>query len=95
MMSRENAETLALRALSWLVGNEDLLGVFMGASGVSREDLSAGASDPVFLTGVLEFICMDDDWIGQFAEDAGCAMTAPYEAKQVLAGPDVDQDIML
>jgi hypothetical protein len=37
-MSPENAETIAIRALGWLAGNEDLLGTFMGASGTSADD---------------------------------------------------------
>lgn len=38
-MRRENAETLALEALAWLVGNDELLPVFLGATGSSESDL--------------------------------------------------------
>ena len=39
--SAEAAETLSLRALAWLVGQEDLLPVFLGATGASEADLRA------------------------------------------------------
>ena len=61
--TRETAETTALRALAWLAGNDELLAVFQGASGVSEQDLRAGTGDPVFLGSVLDFILMDDAWV--------------------------------
>jgi hypothetical protein len=61
--SQESADVAALRVLGWLAANEDLLPVFLGASGAGRDDLRAGASDPVFLGQVLDFILMDDAWV--------------------------------
>ena len=40
----EFAETLALHALAWLVGNHELLSVFLGATGTSAEELRARAA---------------------------------------------------
>ena len=37
--TRENAETLAAQAVAWLLQDDELSGVFMGASGVSADDL--------------------------------------------------------
>ena len=38
-LAQETAEILALEALSWLVGNDDLLPVFLGSTGVSEADI--------------------------------------------------------
>ncbi|WVX48415.1 hypothetical protein ROLI_014950 [Roseobacter fucihabitans] len=86
MTTRESAEVLALQVLGWLAGNEDLLPVFLGASGASENDVRMGARDPVFLGSVLDFILMDDAWVMQACD----ALHVPYEAlsraRQALPG---------
>lgn len=63
MMKQEIAETGALRVLAWLAGEEDLLPVFLGATGTSMADLRARAGDPDFLASLLDFVLMDDVWV--------------------------------
>ena len=53
-MTPELAETLAVQALSWLIGEDDLRDVFLGASGASEKDLRNGVLNPVFLGSLLE-----------------------------------------
>ncbi|MFC2969845.1 DUF3572 domain-containing protein [Acidimangrovimonas pyrenivorans] len=86
MSSQDAAETLALRALAWLAGNEELLPVFLGASGASLEELKARAGDPVFLGAVLDFLLMDDRWVVAFCEAEGLDFEAPMRARQALPG---------
>ena len=62
-MQQEIAETGALQVLGWLAGKEDLLPVFLSASGASAEDLRTRASEPAFLASVLDFVLMDDEWV--------------------------------
>lgn len=61
--TQEIAELQALQVLGWLASNDELFQVFQGASGVSAEDLKNGASDPVFLGSVLDFLLQDDAWV--------------------------------
>ena len=83
---QESAETLALQCLAWLAGNEELLPVFMGASGVSQEDLRKGAEDPVFLGSVLDFVMMDDAWVVEFCADHGLPNESLMRARMALPG---------
>ena len=85
-MTPERAETLALQALGWLAANDDLLPVFMGASGASQADLRDRAADPDFLGAVLDFLTMDDAWVIAFCDAAGCAYTDPQSARLALPG---------
>lgn len=80
------AETLAIEVLGWLAGREDLLGVFMGTTGASAQDLRERAQDPGFLGSVLDFLMMDDGWIMAFCEDRGHPYEAPMQARQTLPG---------
>ncbi|MBY5987930.1 MULTISPECIES: DUF3572 domain-containing protein [Roseovarius] len=83
---REAAETIALKALTWIAGHENLLDVFMGATGAGRDDLLAGAQDPDFLASLLDFLLMDDAWIMEFSEAANVPPAAVVEARAALPG---------
>ena len=81
-----DAEILALKCLSWLVGNEELLPFFLGSTGASEGDLRDRAGDPVFLGAVLDFVLMDDNWIMAFCEAEGLKGDFVMRARQVLPG---------
>jgi uncharacterized protein DUF3572 len=85
-MSQETAEVIGLNALAWLAGNEDLLQVFLGATGASEADLRSQAGDPTFLGAVLDFVMMDDAWVTAFCDGAGLAYDQPMSARMALPG---------
>jgi Protein of unknown function (DUF3572) len=85
-VQRELAETIGLRALAWLAGNQELLEVFQGATGVSADDMKTRAQEPDFLGSVLEFVMMDDAWVVEFCDATGLGYDAPMRARQVLPG---------
>lgn len=82
-MTPEAAEAAALRVLGWIAGNDEILPVFLGSSGVGLADIKARAGDPDFLASVMDFILMDDAWVLGAAED--CRMR-PEEFVQIRAG---------
>jgi Protein of unknown function (DUF3572) len=84
--SPEAAETLGLQALGWLVGNEDLLPVFLGATGASEDDLREQAQNPEFLGSILDFLMMDDAWIIAFCDTYSIAYDRPMHARAALPG---------
>ncbi|RVV98807.1 DUF3572 family protein [Mesobaculum littorinae] len=86
-MTEDQAETIAAQALGWLASDPDLMGVFLGASGMSIDDLRGGAGSPEILGAVLDFVCMDDDWVVRFCDDTGRRYEDPARARAVLAGP--------
>ncbi|MEM9426826.1 MAG: DUF3572 domain-containing protein [Pseudomonadota bacterium] len=85
-LARESAELLAIEALSWLVGNEGLLPVFLGSTGAGADDLRQRAKDPEFLASVLDFLLMDDAWIQEFCASSGYAHDFPVRARAALPG---------
>ena len=85
-MSPDEAEVLALKALTWLAGNEDLLAVFLNASGASAADLHAEASNPAFLCGILDFLTMDDAWVMAFTQSEGVDPHSLLAARSALPG---------
>jgi len=85
-MRQEQAEVIAIQALGWLAANDDLMPVFLSATGSSAEDLHAQAGDPAFLISVLDFLAMDDAWIIGFCKAQGLAYEIPMQARQSLPG---------
>jgi len=88
-ISRARAEVLALQALGWLAGHENLLPVFLGASGLGAEDLRSRAEDPDVLAAVLDFLLMDDAWVVAFCTDAGEPFETLQAARAALPGGEV------
>lgn len=87
-MQQKNAETLALKALAWLAGNEELLPVFLNSTGASSEDLRKNVEDAAFLGAVLDFLLMDDAWVLDFANSACVPPEDINKARMYLPGAD-------
>ena len=62
-MDKEIAETRALKVLTWLLSEDDLIQVFMGATGASQNDLRSNTLSHEFLISILDFVLMDDRWV--------------------------------
>ncbi len=85
-MKREVAETVAAKALAWIAGQDDLLGVFLGATGASADDARSRAGDPEFLASVLDFLLMDDAWVVGFCDATETPYDTPMKARAFLPG---------
>lgn len=86
MESSPFAETVGAQALAWLAGQDDLLGVFLGASGLSSGDLRTRMADPEMLGAVLDFVMMDDSWVVAFCDAHHHAYDVPARARTALPG---------
>lgn len=85
-MTSGQAEILALQALGWLASSDDLLGVFLNASGMSEQDLKTRAAEPEVLAAVLDFVLMDDAWVMGVCGDAGLKPDSLLQARAALPG---------
>lgn len=54
--NRREAETLALRALTYIVGNPDLRGRLLDVTGLDSHTLRSKAGDPALLAATLAFL---------------------------------------
>ena len=83
---QELAEVVALQALGWLAGNDDLFPAFLLASGAAPETLASRAADPAFLIAVLDFLMTEDAWLIAFCDQAALPYEAVDRARQMLPG---------
>ncbi len=86
MVNRNEAETIALQALGYLVADETLRGRFMSVSGVAREEFEANAEDPAFLAGVLDFFLAHESDLLALCDAAELSPELPAAARRCLAG---------
>lgn len=85
-MKQETAEAFALKIIAWLVGNDELLPVFLNATGLGEDDLRIRISEPDFLASVLDFLTMNDDWVIEFCDLHQVPYETPMRARQALPG---------
>ncbi|MGB7317812.1 MAG: DUF3572 domain-containing protein [Planktotalea sp.] len=85
-LSREAAEVFSIHVLGWLAGQEEILPLFLGASGASESDMRTRMADPVFLLSVLEFLMMDDAWVIACCDDLRVPYERVGEARQAMPG---------
>lgn len=78
-MTQDMAETRAIGILGWLLGRDELLPVFLGATGATEADLRARAGEPVFLASVVDFLMLDDAWV------LDCAAAMGWPAEDIMA----------
>ena len=85
-MDKEQAETIALQALSFLAKDEELLGNFLANSGLSPAELKKRFRDPDFLGGVLDAILGDDTILLAFCNAASLSPDTLTKARKALPG---------
>lgn len=85
-MTRDHAETIALRALAWMAGREGVLDGLLAASGATADDLRARAGDPAFLVAVLDHLMGADSLVTGFCDHEGVPYDTPARAREALPG---------
>lgn len=85
-LSRDGAEQIALKGMVWLAGNDDLLPVFMGSTGVDESAFRYGVGNAEFQASVLDFILMDDAWVIAFCDSAAIPYDRLMQARAALPG---------
>ena len=88
-MTPENAQIAALEALGVIAGDDELLPVFLGASGARIDDIRDRAADPEFLASLIDFVCMDDAWVLRVSEACGWPPARIVEIRAGLPGGDL------
>lgn len=85
-ISRDGAEQIAVKAIVWLAGNDELLPVFMGSTGADQSSFREGVGTPEFQASVLDFIMLDDAWVIAFCDNEGIPYDRLMQARAALPG---------
>lgn len=87
-MSPEHAQVIALQALAWLAGNEELCPIFLGSTGCSIDDIREQATDLAFQSSILEFLTMDDAWVIAFCDAHDLKYDTLLRARYAMPGSE-------
>ena len=90
---REVAEIVAVQALGFIAGDPERLGLFLAETGIGPETLRSAASDPKFLSSVLDFVMRDDATVEAFAKVSELHPTNIVAAREVLGDPKWERDV--
>lgn len=82
----EDAQAVALKALTHLAGDEALLSRFVALTGCGLDDIKARLADNGFLAAVLDFLLADEPSLLTFVEAEGLAPETPMLARLRLVG---------
>ena len=88
-MQQEEAEILALKALSYLAGIDEMMDRFAALSGMGPNDIMERAQDPEMLAGVLDFFLFDEALLTEFCEAHEINPEHPGQARMALPGGDL------
>lgn len=80
-MPREEAERIAIEALSFIAADAELLPRFLAITGISVSDVRRAAREPGFLAGVLDFVLAHEPTLDGFCAASG------VEPARVAAAP--------
>ena len=70
---REQAETLAIGALTYLASQPEALGRFLSLAGIGPASLRTAAAEPGFLAGLLDYFLANETLLVDYARGAGIA----------------------
>lgn len=85
-LSNPEAEVIALKALTFLLSSGERASRFLKLTGLSPDDLRAGAGDRDFLAGVIDHLLADESMLIMFSQDNDIDPTLPAIAADLLRG---------
>lgn len=88
-MQQDEAEILALKALTYLAGLDEMMDRFAALSGMGPGDIMERAQDPEMLAGVLDFYLFDEALLTEFCEAHEINPEEPAKARMALPGGDL------
>jgi len=78
------AETLGLKALTWLVARPEALERFLSASGLGAADLRARASEPDLLAALIDYLLSNETLAMEFCKTEGVESRDLHLAQRAL-----------
>jgi uncharacterized protein DUF3572 len=85
-MQMEQAETIALQAVTFISTDENLLNALMAQSGMGVDDLRANIAQPAFLAGILDFLLSDEPTLLNFCAEQEIQPELIVSARRALPG---------
>jgi hypothetical protein len=89
-MKTTDAQTIALKILTFLVSDAPRAETFMTITGLSPSDLRSGASSNTFLAGVVDYLLANEKLLVAFADEENIKPDSIIAVRRALPGGDID-----
>ena len=89
-MGQEQAEAIAISALSFIASEPEQLDRFLAVTGLDPGALREAACAPGFLAGVLDYLCSDEALLLAFATHQDIPPETVASAQRSLGGPPAE-----
>jgi hypothetical protein len=86
----EDAELMALRALTFLAADEDRLQRFLDLTGLDPNELRQNASNQLFLGAILDHLLSDESLLLVFSAEQGITPDSVGLSRRRLPGANLD-----
>ena len=86
LMSKTDAENVAVEALVWLAQDKELMSRFLALTGIEASSIRSAAQEPGFLAGVLQFYLGHEPTLMRFCQETGRAPVTIEKAAVLLPG---------
>lgn len=87
-MKQEQAEVLALQAITFITMEERALNGFLAQTGAGLNELKDQISDPHFLAGILDFMLSDESLLMAFCDHETIQPEFVVHARRALPGAE-------
>ena len=85
-MTRDEAEALAMRGLTYLAGDADRLARFVALTGVGPDTMRERIAEASFLVGVLDHFLGDEAMLVDFTASIDAAPELVADGRRALSG---------
>ncbi len=92
-LTREQAEGLAIQALTFIAEDGERLGRFLAVTGIGPAEIRTAAREPGFLVGVLEYMASDERLITAFAGESGLDPADIARSRAALGGSPREREL--
>lgn len=82
----EQAQTIALHALTFIARDPEVLGTFLTTTGIGPQELKDKMSDPEVMGGVLDHLIADDRLMMEFCNEMVLSPETVMLARRALPG---------
>ncbi|MEN5278216.1 DUF3572 domain-containing protein [Brucella sp. TWI432] len=86
LMSKTDAENVAVEALVWLAQDKELMSRFLALTGIEASSIRSAAQEPGFLAGVLQFYLGHEPTLMRFCQETGRDPVTIEKAAVLLPG---------
>ncbi|MCX2698994.1 MULTISPECIES: DUF3572 domain-containing protein [Ochrobactrum] len=86
LMSKTDAENVAVEALMWLAQDKELMSRFLALTGIEASSIRSAAQEPGFLAGVLQFYLGHEPTLMRFCQETARDPVTIEKAAVLLPG---------